>query len=456
MNQVLSSIGPEWNVLSNYQFSELGKIWILCKSPTTINHLFSDLQSITCEIILESGISFVYTAIYTSNDIDERKLLWSSLRDTFISFNLSERAWLVNGDFNEILSLAETSNTRISSSTAQMREFGSCLSDLGLFDLASQGPKFTWSNNRQSDPVAKKLDLCLINDQWLLLFPSGHCSFEPPEFSDHSPCHIKMFTPPPSFGSRPFKFLNLLTNHQDFLSTVKSAWEEAGDLATNLRFLCFKLKSLKRPIKSLCKENFSEIERRVFEANSILKTLQLVTLSDPTPVNLNPLFISRLLLLGKRSLYFDYKGKSYGSPFKQDSGPDGFPAEFFRASWTVIGHETTAAIKQFFTSSFIPSSLNATSLVLIPKRRGADELKDIRPISCLNTVYKIIARILSDRIKHLLPALILSNQTAFIKDMLLLENVLLASEIVQGYHLENQSPRITLMVDISKAFDSVR
>ncbi|CAA7043733.1 unnamed protein product [Microthlaspi erraticum] len=143
-------------------------------------------------------------------------------------------------------------------------------------------------------------------------------------------------------------------------------------------------------------------------------------------------------------------------PLNKTLGPDGFPAEFFKATWDILGSEISLSVLNFFQASFMPTSLNSTSLVLIPKRPGAEELKDFRPIACLNTLYKIITKLLSERIKLVLPSLVLSNQTAFVKDRLLLENVLLASEVMQGYHREGISSRITLKVDISKAFDSVR
>lgn len=78
--------------------------------------------------------------------------------------------------------------------------------------------------------------------------------------------------------------------------------------------------------------------------------------------------------------------------------------------------------------------LNSTSLVLIQKKVGADELKYYRPISCLNTIYKVITRILADKVKGILPDIIVPNQIAFVKDIILLENVMLASEVVNGYH----------------------
>lgn len=91
---IFSFFGPGWSAISNYQHSELGKIWIIYKSPTIVRLLFSDLQSITVEVILESGQSFVYTAIYAPNELDARKELWLSLRDTYSAFGLSSLPWL--------------------------------------------------------------------------------------------------------------------------------------------------------------------------------------------------------------------------------------------------------------------------------------------------------------------------------------------------------------------------
>lgn len=172
-HHILSAIRGGWSVVTNYEFSDLGKIWVLFRAPTQVRVLFKDLQSITCD----DGTVFCYTAMYASNDEDTRKELWISLRDTYASFNLQNLPWLVVGDFNEILHPDETSNANISSTTRGMRCFGDLLSDTRLFDLHWTGPKFTWLNSRPSDPIGKKLDRCLVNGCWLQKLPSSHCQF---------------------------------------------------------------------------------------------------------------------------------------------------------------------------------------------------------------------------------------------------------------------------------------
>lgn len=135
--------------------------------------------------------------------------------------------------------------------------------------------------------------------------------------------------------------------------------------------------------------------------------------------------------------------------------PDGYTSAFFKSAWPIVGEETIAAINQFFISGFLPSSANATILTMVPKWPGAASISYYQPISCCNTIYKAISKILVKHLKVILPEVILPNQTAFIKGRLLIENTLLASEIVQGYHREGGPKWITIKVDIAKSFDTI-
>lgn len=136
-------------------------------------------------------------------------------------------------------------------------------------------------------------------------------------------------------------------------------------------------------------------------------------------------------------------------------GPDGLTSAFFKASWDVIGQEVVSSIQCFFRTSFLPAASNSTILSLVPKFPGASKVSDYRPISCLNTIYKVVSRLLVARLKPFLPSFILPCQTAFVKGRLLIENTSLASELVNGYHKNKGSKRITIKVDIAKAFDTL-
>lgn len=152
----------------------------------------------------------------------------------------------------------------------------------------------------------------------------------------------------------------------------------------------------------------------------------------------------------------EIKGVLFKMPGSKAPGPDGYTMEFFKETWTIIGEDVTVAVQSFFVKGFLPKGLNSTILSLIPKKITAKEMKDYRPISCCNILYKLISKILANRLKSILPKCISWNQSAFIKGRLLMENVLLATEIVKDYHKEDISPRCAMMIDISKAFDSVQ
>lgn len=136
-------------------------------------------------------------------------------------------------------------------------------------------------------------------------------------------------------------------------------------------------------------------------------------------------------------------------------GPDGLTSGFYKASWRILGTEVLNAISNFFTCCFMPASANSTILSLVPKHAGASLITDYRPISCLNTVYKVVSRLLVRRLKPMLPSLIVPNQTAFVRGRLLVENTSLAGELVNGYHKNKGPKRITIKVDIAKDFDTL-
>ena len=121
-----------------------------------------------------------------------------------------------------------------------------------------------------------------------------------------------------------------------------------------------------------------------------------------------------------------------------------------------MGPEVTAAVLEFFRSGKLLKQWNCANLVLIPKKLNASLKTDFRPISCLNTVYKVISKLLATRLKDILPLMISKAQSAFLPGRLLAENVLLATDLVNGYTTHALSPRGMLKVDLRKAFDSVR
>lgn len=136
-------------------------------------------------------------------------------------------------------------------------------------------------------------------------------------------------------------------------------------------------------------------------------------------------------------------------------GPDGFTACFFKKSWSIIGESVCLAIKEFFESGSLLKEWNATILSLIPKNNTPSVVADFRPISCCNVLYKVISKIITNRLRGSLDQLVDPNQSAFIPGRRISDNILLAQELMRGYHLNKGPPRCAFKVDIQKAYDTV-
>lgn len=136
-------------------------------------------------------------------------------------------------------------------------------------------------------------------------------------------------------------------------------------------------------------------------------------------------------------------------------GIDGFNAHFFKRSWHIIGKEVVAAVQQFFVDGYLPTELNVALVTLLPKCDNADRIKNFRPISCCSVLYKIISKILANRLKEVLGSIIGKAQSAFVPGRLIFDNILLSHELIKGYQRKNISPRCMIKIDVQKAYDSV-
>ncbi|WMV22580.1 hypothetical protein MTR67_015965 [Solanum verrucosum] len=132
--------------------------------------------------------------------------------------------------------------------------------------------------------------------------------------------------------------------------------------------------------------------------------------------------------------------------------PDGFTMAFFIHCWDVVKVEVIAAIQNFHSQGYFEKNFNATFIALIPKKMGATKLKDFRPINLISSVYKIISKILTERLKKVMSKLVDTHQLAFIKGRQIMDAILIANECVDVRKI-TKIPGILCKLDIEKAYD---
>ena len=87
-------------------------------------------------------------------------------------------------------------------------------------------------------------------------------------------------------------------------------------------------------------------------------------------------------------------------------GPDGFTMAFWQFSWSFLKEKVMGFFKDFHDQGKFIKSINASFLVLIPKKGGAEDLKDFRPISLVGSLYKLLAKVLANRLKKAMGKLV--------------------------------------------------
>jgi hypothetical protein len=108
----------------------------------------------------------------------------------------------------------------------------------------------------------------------------------------------------------------------------------------------------------------------------------------------------------------------------------------------MIGEEVCKTIFEILNLGVMPNALNKTSIVLIPKTKTPSCVTEFCPISLCNVLYKVISKVLANRLKKVRPAIIFLTQSAFILGRLISDNILAAYETLHMMHTGMSGKRI--------------
>ncbi|XP_020685967.1 uncharacterized protein LOC110102125 [Dendrobium catenatum] len=416
--KISHSLFPNEESCHNFHLTSSGRIWIkwdsskLCFTPNVITK-----QMINGNVLVGNCFLFQLTIVYAANNVFDRKALWLSIGSAAPPSNIP---WSILGDFN-----CCRFGTKKSGGSPlhhyNLVDINSMIFDNGLLDLHSVGSFYTWYNQQSVNPIFIKLDRVLVNDQWKRQFPSTFYSFQSSSCSDHSPAILHPGLP--SNSHHRFMFKNFWTKQDSYWCYLLNAFSLPLN-GNPLSHLSNVLKQFKGTIKNLHWANSHFL-------NTHLDVLQAKQLNILELIQDNPLDVPLISSLRESNLEIAN-------------------ATSMLSSWII-----QRAKSKWLHHGFIPSGMKATALAIIPKHRNASSISDYRPISLCNTIYKIIAKVIADRLKPILPLIVKDTQAGFVKSRISTDSILLANDILSFVNKRGTGNMFCAKIDIRKAFDSV-
>ncbi|KAL6549238.1 hypothetical protein OROHE_009083 [Orobanche hederae] len=529
-----------------------GGLLLLWKDVIDISIRSYNQGHIDC-VINADPIKWRFTGFYGNPDVNHRGQSWELLRCLSKETGHGTEAWLVGGDFNEILRQSEKVGGRCRN-LGQIEAFRQVVEECGLTDFFQDDASFTWSNKRSDGKeIRARLDRYLMNMKWLELFSNSNVTtldfygsdhqallltmeagdqvrlqkgrkrfhFEQKWFLDKNFIHdfLVQWLNLPNVSSLPSK----LDQSKHFLRYwAGTRFNRLGKKLKELRFE--RVKWLQRDPDKVCqltvKRLSDEIERtaemeevhwkqrsrtnwlglgdrntKYFhkhasdrrrkntitglfddynnwqnEESKIVEVVEtyfdkLFTSTNPSDNDMEEVLMHHIPTLPTEmaeELLLPFTAEEVKKALFQmhptkAPGPDGFPAGFFQKLWTVVGNTVISEVLQILNNNGNIDSWNATNIVLVPKMNKPKCMKDFRPISLCNTTYKIVSKVLLNRLRPALRYVVDPMQSAFIKGRLISDNILLGFECMNWlrHKKKGKAGYAIAKLDISKAYDRV-
>ena len=135
-------------------------------------------------------------------------------------------------------------------------------------------------------------------------------------------------------------------------------------------------------------------------------------------------------------------------------GPDGINFGFIKDLWDIMKDDVMRFLVEFHRNGRLAKGINNTFIALIPKVDSPQRLSDFHSISLVGSLYKILSKVLANRLRLVMDSVISDSQSAFIKGRQILDGILVANEVVDEAH-RHKKEMILFKVDFEKAYDSI-
>ena len=135
-------------------------------------------------------------------------------------------------------------------------------------------------------------------------------------------------------------------------------------------------------------------------------------------------------------------------------GLDGLPIEFYKSMWHIIRKELLQVVRCIFSNIMMGKDMNIGVIKLVPKSNTSSNIENLRPITMLNVDYKIVTKLIANRLKQLLPLFISPEQFCGVPGRSITNCNTIVRDVI--YYANNEEMSVALInLDWSKAFDRV-
>ncbi|GKA49914.1 putative RNA-directed DNA polymerase, partial [Tanacetum coccineum] len=381
----------------------------------------------------------------------------------------------------------------------------------GLIDLSMGGKKFTRMN--RYDTKLSKLDRILVSPHFISMWPNAILTALPRVLSDH--CSLVLQTHSADYGPIPFKFFNSWLLHEDLANVISHGWSNVISTTNpqvnhQMTLLKCKLQQLKSKIRIWRKKVIQKNERlmdslkakvdvleikaeneglddhEISECLSSLKCIeemehvknldlmQKAKIKWAIEGDENSKFFHGILnnnfscsringlsihgfetsLLDAQFTNKEIKDAVWSCGGEKASGPDGFTFKFIKRFWDTMGNDFVEMVKRFEVDGTIPKGCNSSFIALVPKIKDPIHIKDYRPISLIGCQYKVVAKVLANRLLQVIDSIVSEVQTAYIKGRQIIDGPLIVNEFL-SWAAKKKERFFILKVDFEKAFDSL-
>ncbi|XP_073358143.1 uncharacterized protein [Aegilops tauschii subsp. strangulata] len=397
---------------------------------------------------------------------------------------------VVGGDFNLLRSAEEKSNSRVD--LAEIRRFNDWVADLGLLELDRVGARFTWTNRQGfGHDGRRRLLIEYMRDESIDVVEireTMHTEFSLIELERLSR-HLFAWHWLPSSG---------VTGHSSgILLGVKDATFQVGSMDRGSHFVSIEVWEhdmnfkweiivVYGPADHSCSAAFlAELLAKIAPATlpvvvggdfNLLcsaeeKSNSRVDLAEIHRCNdwVADLGLLELDRVGARFTWTNrQENAALLAPFDATEveafvkamnpasapGPDGLPVHFFQAFWPMVKEIILDLFREFSRGTLDMSRLNYGIISLIPKVPGAADIRQFRPITILNVIFRILAKGYATRAALIAPRIHHPNQSAFTKGRYIVDGILVLYEVI--HEVKSKHLRVVFFkIDFHKAYDTV-